>query len=126
MEPTDSSMVRPMRGEITRLNRKIAAPTARMVRVWQSPHMAPIMAEWRTLRSRLTIVETAATWSASVAWRMPRKNPRARIAARLMAEFCKNAVDKVNKGIAEVSITELSGFRFGWRSWLVARIALGT
>src|SRR5215470_9576505 len=35
------------------------------------------------LRWRLTIVVTAITWSGSVAWRMPRKNPSAIIERRL-------------------------------------------
>ncbi len=39
--------------------------------------MAPISAAPRIERWRATIVEMAMTWSASVAWRMPRKNPSA-------------------------------------------------
>jgi hypothetical protein len=35
------------------------------------------MAALRIERCRLTIVEMAITWSASVAWRIPRKNPTA-------------------------------------------------
>src|SRR6266404_1658922 len=35
-------------------------------------------------RSRLTMVETAMTWSGSVAWRIPRKKPIARMANPLV------------------------------------------
>src|SRR5260370_36827583 len=40
-------------------------------------------------RSRLTIVETAMTWSGSVAWRMPRKKPIARMANPLVMVFAR-------------------------------------
>src|SRR5450755_2021036 len=43
-----------------------------------TPQAAPISAEPTTLRSRLTIVAMATTWSASVACRIPRKKPRNR------------------------------------------------
>src|SRR5260370_40596480 len=55
-------------------------------------------------RSRLTIVETAITWSGSVACRIPRKNPMVRMAsplvkqAHLFSEF---------QGPAHRSITEM-------------------
>jgi len=40
-------------------------------------------------RSRLTMVETAMTWSGSVAWRMPRKKPIARMANPLVMVFAR-------------------------------------
>src|SRR5258708_28939663 len=40
-------------------------------------------------RSRLTIVETAMTGSGSVAWRMPRKKPIARMANPLVMVFAR-------------------------------------
>jgi len=40
------------------------------------PQNMPIRPALLMLRCRLTIVLTAMTWSASVAWRIPRKNPR--------------------------------------------------
>ena len=59
-------------------NTMIAAPTAMTVTVCPTPQAAPISAEPATLRSRLTIVAMATTWSASVACRIPRKKPRNR------------------------------------------------
>src|SRR6267154_2222804 len=44
-------------------------------------------AAWRILRWRLTIVVTAMTWSGSVAWRMPRKNPRAMMDSKVPIYF---------------------------------------
>ena len=54
----------------------IAMPTAMTVMVWPTPQAAPISAELRNERSRLTMVAMATTWSASVACRIPRKKPR--------------------------------------------------
>jgi hypothetical protein len=39
----------------------IAEPTIRIVIVWPIPHRTPIVAAWRTLRWRLTMVVTAMT-----------------------------------------------------------------
>src|SRR5580658_8611672 len=75
MRPTANSMARPMRGGIARLNKMIAAPTNRIVMVWPTPHRIPIRPACRMLRCRLTMVVTAMTWSGSVAWRMPSRNP---------------------------------------------------
>jgi hypothetical protein len=45
----------------------MAPPTATMVMVCPTPHKPPIKAASESDRSRLTIVVTARTWSASVA-----------------------------------------------------------
>ena len=55
----------------------------KIVIVWPMPHRTPMMPACPMLRWRLTIVETAITWSGSVAWRMPRRNPRPITASRL-------------------------------------------
>ena len=78
MMPTANSIDRPSRGGMTTPNTMIAAPTAMTVMVCPTPQAAPISAEPATLRSRLTIVAMATTWSASVACRIPRKKPRNR------------------------------------------------
>jgi len=39
-------------------------------------------------RSRLTMVETATTWSGSVAWRIPRRKPMTRMASPLVSDEC--------------------------------------
>src|SRR5689334_5157217 len=49
--------------------------------VWPIPHTTPTSAERQMLRRWLTIVETAARWSTSSAWRSPRKKPRPRMAS---------------------------------------------
>jgi hypothetical protein len=41
-------------------------------------------AAWLTLLWRATIVVTAITWSGSVAWRMPRKKPKATMESKLI------------------------------------------
>jgi hypothetical protein len=46
----------------------------------------PISPAFTIERSRLTIVDTAITWSGSVACRIPRKNPIARMANPLVIE----------------------------------------
>ena len=56
----------------------------------------PIKAACRMLRWRLTIVVTAMTWSGSVAWRMPRKNPRAMMEMRVIILFCRGAMEQAN------------------------------
>ena len=53
----------------------ITPPTTMMVTVCPMPHKLPIRAAPQALRCRLTIVDTAITWSASVACRMPRRKP---------------------------------------------------
>ena len=78
MMPTANSIDMPSRGGMTTPNTMIAAPTAMTVTVCPTPQAAPISAEPATLRSRLTIVAMATTWSASVACRIPRKKPRNR------------------------------------------------
>jgi hypothetical protein len=75
MSATQNSIANSRRGGSVRLNRMMALPTARMVNVWPTPQSKPMRAAPRTLRSRLTMVETATMWSASVACNMPRKNP---------------------------------------------------
>jgi hypothetical protein len=61
---------------IVSLNRMIAPPTRNTVTECPRPHAIPIRAAAPIRRSLLTIVVTAITWSASVAWRIPRINPR--------------------------------------------------
>ena len=73
--PTANSIDMPSCGGMTSPNTMIAAPTAMTVTVCPTPQAAPISAEPATLRSRLTIVAIATTWSASVACLIPRKNP---------------------------------------------------
>ena len=76
MAATAISMERPRRGGMVSLKRMMAAPTMKMVMVWPKPHIMPMTAPWRTERSRLTMVETATTWSGSVEWRMPRNEAK--------------------------------------------------
>jgi len=57
--------------------------------VAQPPFTAPIIAEPRKLRWRLTMVAMATTWSGSVACRMPRRNPR-RAATQIAERFGHN------------------------------------
>ena len=57
----------------------IAVPTAKIVTVCPNPQKAPIRAARASFGWRVTIVETAMTWSGSVACRIPRKNPTASI-----------------------------------------------
>ena len=78
MMPTANSIDRPSWGGMTTPNTMIAAPTAMTVMVCPTPQAAPISAEPAKLRSRLTIVAMATTWSASVACRIPSKKPRTR------------------------------------------------
>ena len=79
MTPTANSIAEiPSRGGMTTPNRMIAAPTVMTMTVCPTPQAAPIRAEPATLRSRLTMVAMATTWSASVACRIPRKKPRSR------------------------------------------------
>ena len=52
-----------------------AAPTNQRVLVWPMPQSIPIKPARRMLRCRVTIVVAAITWSASVAWRIPSRNP---------------------------------------------------
>src|SRR6266853_5906222 len=78
MMPTANSIDRPSFGGMTTPNTMIAAPTAMTVMVCPTPQAAPISAEPTMLRSRLTIVAIATTWSASVACLIPRKKPRNR------------------------------------------------
>src|SRR5262245_46295708 len=66
-------------------NTTIAAPTRTMVMVWPMPHQTPIQAAGRTSRSRPTVAATAATWSASVAWRIPSRNPSAIVEPNVIA-----------------------------------------
>ena len=74
-------MVRPTRTGIAKPNKIMAAPTATMVNVWPQPQRIPIRPALAIERSRLTIVDTAITWSGSVACRIPRKNPMVRTAS---------------------------------------------
>ena len=67
MIATENSIPSPTRGGMTRPNRMIAPPTARIVSVCPSPQSTPVHAAARTERWRLTIVVTAMTWSGSVA-----------------------------------------------------------
>ena len=48
------------------------------------PQKMPVNAARLTLFWRLTMVDTAITWSGSVAWRMPRKNPMAIMERKLI------------------------------------------
>jgi hypothetical protein len=50
MIATDSSMLRPNRTGITRLNRMMSAPTTKMVNVWPTPQNAPINAARKVVR----------------------------------------------------------------------------
>ena len=84
MSPTESSMESPIRAGITTSNRMMAEPTTNIVRVWPIPQKMPVSAAFSRLRWRLTIVVTATTWSGSVAWRIPRKNPTAIIDRKLI------------------------------------------
>jgi hypothetical protein len=59
----------------------IAQPTTRIVTVCPRPHNAPMAVEAQMRRSRATIVVTATTWSASVAWRIPSSRPSSSIDA---------------------------------------------
>src|SRR6185503_757631 len=76
MRATVSSTVSPTRAGMTTSKKTMAPPATRIVAVWPMPHSTPIRAAVRRRRSRLTMVPTAITWSGSVAWRIPRKNPR--------------------------------------------------
>ena len=82
--PTANSIARPSRGGMTTPNRMMAPPTTRIVSVCPIPQAAPISAEPRSERCRLTIVAIAITWSASVAWRIPRNKPSRSNEARSM------------------------------------------
>src|SRR5882762_545618 len=84
ISPTQNSMVSPTRAGMASPNNIIAAPTARIVSVWPRPHKIPMKAALAIERSRLTMVETAMTWSGSVAWRIPKKKPIARMANPLV------------------------------------------
>src|SRR5712664_3502776 len=86
IRPTENSMVRPTRTGIAKPNKIMAAPTATMVSVWPQPQRIPMRPALAIERSRLTIVDTAITWSGSVACRIPRKNPIARIASPLVKQ----------------------------------------
>src|SRR5437867_2921589 len=77
MSATVISMVRPRAGGITTLPRMMTPPTRTMVSVWPTPHRTPMTMPPRSVCCRVTIVLTAITWSGSVAWRIPRKKPRA-------------------------------------------------
>jgi hypothetical protein len=50
-------------------------PTSAIMALWPNPQIIPIKDDRATERSRLTNVVTAATWSASRACHMPKKNP---------------------------------------------------
>jgi hypothetical protein len=69
-------MVSPTRGETTAPKTTMARPASTMVTVWPRPHRTPTRAALPSFRSRLTMVVTAITWSGSVAWRIPRTNPK--------------------------------------------------
>ena len=84
IRPTESSIESPIRAGITTSNRMMAEPTTKMVRVCPMPQKMPVRAAFSRLRWRLTIVVTATTWSGSVAWRIPRKNPTAIIDRKLI------------------------------------------
>jgi hypothetical protein len=58
------------------LSPMIAVPAARSAAVWPSPHDVPASEERQMLRDSLTIVDTAAIWSASKACRNPSMNPK--------------------------------------------------
>ena len=75
MSATANSIASPTGGGITTLKAMIATPTTTTVTVWPRPHSAPIRVRCAKRRLRLRIVVTAMTWSASVAWRMPSRNP---------------------------------------------------
>src|ERR1700683_2532073 len=72
---TQNSIDNPSLGGITTPKIIIADPTKKMVSVCPNPHSSPIAAERRTDPCRLTMVDTATTWSGSVEWRIPRNNP---------------------------------------------------
>ncbi len=72
---TANSIARPTAGGMTTLNPMMSTPTITTVIVWPRPHSAPISVVSRKRRLRFRIVVTAITWSASVAWRMPSRNP---------------------------------------------------
>src|SRR5579871_114926 len=83
MSATENSILKPRRAGMTTLNRIIMAPTAKIVRVCPTPQNAPVIAARLSWRWRVTMVVTAITWSGSVAWRIPRKNPTAIIEKKL-------------------------------------------
>ena len=62
-------------GGITTPKTMMAIPTTSTVMVCPSPQMAPMKVPCRNRSLRLRMVVTAITWSASVAWRMPSRNP---------------------------------------------------
>src|SRR5580700_12351457 len=63
IKATQNSIDSPTRGGITTPKRMIADPTRKIVSVCPSPHSNPIVAELLIEPWRLTIVETATTWS---------------------------------------------------------------
>src|SRR5579862_197752 len=76
MSATPNSKPSPRRGGIAIRNTTRAPPTTNTVSEWPMPQRPPIQAARAKLRSRVTIVVTATTWSASVACRRPRRKPR--------------------------------------------------
>ena len=67
MSATANSIARPRRGGMTTSKRMIAPPTTVTVTVWPMPHRPPMRPALHSVRSRLTMVATATTWSGSIA-----------------------------------------------------------
>lgn len=61
ISPTENSIDSPIRGGITHPKRMIPPPTTRIVKVWPSPHAAPMAVALERVFSRATIVVTAIT-----------------------------------------------------------------
>ena len=76
MIATANSIASPTGGGMTMLKPMMRMPTTATVIVWPSPHSAPMTVVWKKRLLRARIVVTAMTWSASVACRMPSRNPR--------------------------------------------------
>jgi hypothetical protein len=77
--------------------------------VWPIPQKTPVIAAFRRLRWWLTIVVTAMTWSGSVAWRIPRKNPTAIMEKKLITEGapysdCSRRAQLVKASCKEIKI----------------------
>ena len=105
-------------------------PTSMIVIVCPSPQAAPIIAEPRTERWRLTIVAIATTWSGSVACRMPRKKPRTRREKTLVAEsgisLSASPSTQIVIGWRRATAPRPFNFLFYVRSTACPQIATGT
>src|SRR5207249_7337322 len=105
IKPTDSSIAKPSRGGMTRLNRTIAAPTRTIVIVWPMPQSMPMSDAWRIDRCPLTMVLTAITWSGSVACRIPKKKPTA-MTARKVTMLERSQKPEVRMKLVDCAVRE--------------------